>query len=139
MPLFGANSEFEGSTQRVLQSVELLTLCEWMVQFSTVPCNLIHIMTNRGFDSESVRRQNRQPNRREFDRLWGLEAVHRPQFGVSIVLARFGCRDRPQEKFARADTYYDDAVTSADIRLASSGRISWKNCSHSIQVRTTAR
>ena len=42
MPLFSANPEFGECVHRGLQSVEMLTLSEWMVQFSTVPYNLIH-------------------------------------------------------------------------------------------------
>ena len=42
MPLFSANSEFEEEPPARLQSVELLTLSEWMVKISTVPYNLIH-------------------------------------------------------------------------------------------------
>jgi hypothetical protein len=70
MPLFGADPEFGECVHRELQSVELLMPSEWMVQFSTLTHNVIH---NNGpvavFDSESVKRQDRRPNRREFERL----------------------------------------------------------------------
>jgi hypothetical protein len=42
MPLFSAKSEFGQCVHRRLQSVELLMLSEWMVQFSTAPHAWIH-------------------------------------------------------------------------------------------------
>lgn len=42
MPLFSAMPGVHQHAQRTMQSVEMLTLSEWIVQFSTVPYNLIH-------------------------------------------------------------------------------------------------